>query len=48
MAPENSASIAAGPALNVSVSSLVPDPNASSKNFFCTPTRAGACVMLGK
>ena len=40
--------MAAGPALNVLVSSLVDVPRASAKRLFLTPTRAGAWVMVGK
>jgi hypothetical protein len=47
MAPENSASIADGPALNVLVSRAM-SPSSSAKILFWTPTRAGAWVMLAK
>ncbi len=47
MAPENSASIAAGPALNVFASSFVLPRDCWKKPLF-TPTSAGAWVMFGK
>ena len=48
IAPEKSASIAAGPALNVLVSSLTLAPSFSAKMPFSTPTIAVAWVMFGK
>lgn len=47
-APEKIASIAAGPALKVFVSSLTSLPSFSAKMPCSTPTTAGAWVMLGK
>src|SRR6218665_2997369 len=47
MAPAESASISAGPALKTCVLSLVV-PSASCKNPFCSPTIAGAWVTLAK
>ena len=47
MAPESSASMAAGPALKVVVSSLV-SPSASWKVPFFTPSTAEAWVTFGK
>src|SRR5947209_11997017 len=47
MAPDNSASVAAGPALNVAVLSLLA-PSASWKKPFFTPTIALAWVKFGK
>src|SRR6218665_314264 len=47
MAPAESASISAGPALKTCVLSLVV-PSASCKNPFCSPAIAGAWVTLAK
>src|SRR5947209_6235005 len=47
MAPDSNASVAAGPALNVAVLSLLA-PSASWKKPFFTPTMALAWVKFGK
>ena len=47
MAPAKSASIAAGPALNVFQSIFTPGPRALSKKPLAFPTIAWECVMLG-
>lgn len=47
IAPADSASIAAGPALNTCVESSV-SPSASSMRPSSSPTSAGACVTFAK
>src|SRR3954468_15735907 len=48
MAPENNASVASGPALNVFVSILTFLPSALEKNSLLTPTIGVAWVRFGK
>jgi hypothetical protein len=48
MAPENSASVAAPPALKIEVFRSTSGPSLSAKMPFSTPAMAAAWVTLGK